>query len=123
MNSILLVVYLFQIQSPDAQDVQGNQQAKARKLYAVAWDSSVLKFAGFLHDLTGHLTSLCMPAEKWVVSITAHLCTSNTDFQSYRTSRIYSALQTVKLFTTRPKRAPSWLRSGRGGALSAAFHF
>ena len=24
--------------------------------------------------------------------------------------------------TTRTKRAPSWLRSGRGGALSAAFH-
>ena len=25
--------------------------------------------------------------------------------------------------TTRPKRAPSWLRNGGGGALSAAFHF
>ena len=28
-----------------------------------------------------------------------------------------------KMDTTRPKRAPSWLRSGRGGALLAAFHF
>ena len=26
------------------------------------------------------------------------------------------------MVTTRTKRAPSWLRSGRGGALSAAFH-
>ena len=26
------------------------------------------------------------------------------------------------MVTTRTKRAPSWLRSGKGGALSAAFH-
>ena len=26
------------------------------------------------------------------------------------------------MVTTRTKRAPSWLRSGRGGALLAAFH-
>ena len=30
-------------------------------------------------------------------------------------------MQCETMDTTRPKRAPSWLRSGRGGALSATF--
>ena len=32
-------------------------------------------------------------------------------------------MQCETMDTTGPKRAPSWLRSGRGGALSPAFHF
>ena len=32
-------------------------------------------------------------------------------------------MQCETMDTSRPKRAPSWLRSGRGGALSAAFQF
>ena len=40
-----------------------------RKLYAVARDSSVLKFAGFLQDITGHLTSISACLQRSGVTI------------------------------------------------------
>ena len=49
---------IFQIQSPDSDGVRGVAQAKARKFYASARDSSLLSFLGFLHDVLTHLSSL-----------------------------------------------------------------
>ncbi|XP_070302179.1 zinc finger protein 862-like [Salvelinus sp. IW2-2015] len=45
-----LVQHLEQIQSANAQNVRGVQQAKARKYYSTAREAVVIRFCGFLHD-------------------------------------------------------------------------
>lgn len=49
---------LFQIQSPDARGVKGDQQAKARNFFKLATSLSVVKYACFLHDVLYHLSQL-----------------------------------------------------------------
>ncbi|RXN37337.1 zinc finger protein 862-like [Labeo rohita] len=53
-----LVQHLEQIQSPDAQNVRGVQQAKARKYYSTIREAVIVRFCGFLHDTLTHLSSL-----------------------------------------------------------------
>ena len=74
-------------------------------------------------------------ATTWAVSHTAYLC---TDFQcvgltepaEFRALKVPGLrtengqkMQCETMDTSRPNWAPSWLRSERGGALSAAFQF
>ncbi|CDQ66604.1 unnamed protein product [Oncorhynchus mykiss] len=52
------VQHLEQIQSADAQNVRGVQQAKARKYSSTAREDAVIRFCGFLHDTLTHLSNL-----------------------------------------------------------------
>ena len=48
------VQHLQQIQSPDAQGVRGDQQAKAKNFFQLATSLSIVKYACFLHDVLHH---------------------------------------------------------------------
>lgn len=81
-------MYIFQIQSPDAQGVRGVQQAKAKKFFSSARDSSLMKFCGFLHDTVGHLSSLSASLQKSGITVAeAHssLVATKTVLEKYRT--------------------------------------
>ena len=54
----VFVLYVFQIQSADAQNVWGVQQAKARKYYSTEREAVVIHFCGFLHNTLTHLSNL-----------------------------------------------------------------
>ncbi|RXN11469.1 zinc finger protein 862-like [Labeo rohita] len=83
-----LVQHLEQIQSPDAQNVRGVQQAKARKYYSTIREAVIVRFCGFLHDTLTHLSSLSTCLERSVVTIAeAHgaLCSTQSVLEKYKT--------------------------------------
>ena len=65
--------------------------------------------------------------EHWLSVLRALTLTKPAEFRALKVPGWRTAngqkMQCTTMDTTRPKRAPYWLRSGRGGALSAAFHF
>ena len=75
----MFVVDVFQIQSCDADNVRGVQQAKARKFYSTAREAAFICFCGFLHDTLTHLGSLSFSLQRSTVTIAeAHSCLSAT---------------------------------------------
>ena len=53
-----IVQHLQQIQSPDAQGVRGDQQAKAKNFFQLATSLSIVRYACFLDDVLHHLKNL-----------------------------------------------------------------
>ncbi|KAK7944844.1 hypothetical protein WMY93_000572 [Mugilogobius chulae] len=83
-----LVLHLEQIQSSDAQNVRGVQQAKARKFYSTVKEAAIVRFCGFLHDTLTHLSNLSTCLQKSVITIAdAHsaLCSTQAVLEKYKT--------------------------------------
>ena len=84
------------------------EQLRPEKLWGCVYYRALVHFAHFAHLLSAF--TLTKPAEFSALKV-----------PGWRT-RNGKKKQCKTMDTTRTKRAPSWLRSGRGGALSAAFH-
>lgn len=88
----VFVLYVFQIQSADAQNVRGVQQAKARKYYSTARDAVVVLFCGFLHDTLTHLSSLSACLQRSTITIAeaySSLCSTQAVLNKYKTRYVY----------------------------------
>lgn len=61
--------HIFQIQSPDAQGVRPEQQAKSRKFYKVATSFEVIQYACFLLDVLQQLNNLSLTLQRKTITI------------------------------------------------------
>ena len=93
-------------------------------MYSV-WDLGDISLS---FSLSG-CVSYCVLAhfKHWLSGRRAFTLTKPAEFRALKVPGLRPAnsqkMQCETMDTSRPKRAPSWLRSGRGGALSAAFQF
>ena len=90
------------------------------------WNLKLLK-SEITHWLTGCVYYRALVHFKhWLSVLRAFTLTEPAEFRALKVPGWRTAngkrMQCKTMDTTHPKRAPSWLRSGRGGALSAAFH-
>ncbi|KAM9433090.1 zinc finger protein 862-like [Salvelinus alpinus] len=85
-----LVQHLEQIQSADAQNVRGVQQAKARKYSSTAREAVVIRFCGFLHDTLTHLSnqSACLQSAT-ITMAEAHSSSTQAVLKKYKTRYVY----------------------------------
>lgn len=95
-----IMQHLEQIQSPDAEGVKGEQQAKARNFFNTMRSLSVIYYAHFLYDVLVHLQALSAKLQTNTITIASVQCAMEATTTVLRKYKSQAGPQLLKVVDT-----------------------